>query len=231
MVISSIAVLIMAALIFASDNGKQLSVRVADVTASPDDTLVAVPVYISFPQDSLAGVAMHFQIDRNHNLTFASDDVRPDGLLMSVDTAGSIMSGWEMVQAGTPDNTMYSVKLLGQAFWINKGTTKSAPPRDSALLTTLYFRLESPRLLLPGQRIEIKIDPDQSSFSDPIGNSIGVITTHEKRCVQYAGDSCISWKIARVGKLDTTAVGFQNGSITIGGENSPNAADEKKDEK
>jgi hypothetical protein len=208
----------MATLIFAAGDGKRLSIRVADVTASPDDSLVAVPVYISFPEDSLAGVGIYFGIDRNRNLTFASDDIRPDGLMMAVDTAGSIMSGWEMVQVGTPDNSMYSIKLIGQAFWINQGKTRPPAPRDSALLTTLYFRLENPRSLLPGQKFDIRIDPEQTSFSDPIGNSIGVVTTHERRCVQYAGDSCISWKIARVGRLDTTLIGFQDGSITIAGE-------------
>lgn len=218
MVILLTAILMLAALISAQDRGKRLSIRVADVTVSSDDTLVAVPVYISFPEDSLAGVAMHFSIDQNRNLTFASDDVRPDGLMMAVDTAGSIMSGWEMVQAGAPDNTLYSVKMLGQAFWINQGDTPAAAPSDSALLTTLYFRLENPRSLLPGQKFDISIKPAETSFSDPIGNSIGVVTTHERRCVEYAGDSCISWKIARVGKLDTTVIGFQNGSITIAGE-------------
>ncbi len=213
-----LTILVLAAIGYAQGNGKRLNVRITDVAVSPDDSLVAVPVYISFPQDSLAGVAIYFSINQNRNLTFASDDVRPDGLLLSVDTAGSVMSGWEMVQAGTPDNSMYSVKLIGQAFWINQGDTPSAAPSDSALLTTLYFRLENPRSLVPGQRFDIKINPDQSSFSDPIGNSIGVVTTHERRCVQYAGDSCISWKIARVGKLDTTLIGFQNGSITIAGE-------------
>jgi hypothetical protein len=212
------AILVLTAIVYAQGNGRQLSVRVADVTASPEDTLVAVPVFISFSQDSLAGVGIHFSVERNRNLSFASDDVRPDGLLMSVDTAGSIMSGWEMVQAGTPDNSVYSVKLIGQAFWINQGDTPSAAPQDSALLTTLYFRLENPRLLLPGQKFDIMIDPEQTSFSDPVGNSIGIVTTHERRCVKYAGDSCISWKIARVGRMDTTIVGFHNGSITIAGE-------------
>lgn len=224
------AILILAALISAQDSGKRLNVRVGDVTVSPDDTLVAVPVYISFAEDSLAGVALHFSIDQSRNLTFASDEIRPDGLMLAIDTAGSIMSGWEMVQAGAPDNTMYSVKMLGQAFWINQGDTPPAAPTDSALLMTLYFRLKNPRLLVPGQKFDIRIDPDKSSFSDPIGNSIGVVTTYEDRCVQFRGDTCIKSQVVRVGKMDTTIVGFHDGSITIAREMPADSAEGGEEE-
>ncbi len=208
-----IPVLLAASQIVAGE--QRVAIDVADVTASPDDTLIAVPVYISFPLDSLAGIEVYFRIDENPHLKFASDDVRDDGLVMAADTAGSFMSGWELVTVSNPDNTMYDLKYSGMAFWINDGTTPAAAPRDSALLTTLYFRLENRRSLLPDDRFEIRIDPAGSGFSDPVGNSIGVVTTHERRCAQYVNDSCVSWKVARVGKMDTTLVGFHGGSVRI----------------
>ncbi len=193
----------------------RVAVDIADVTASPDDSIVAVPVRISFPQDSLAGIEIYFRIGENPHLKFASDDVREDDLFVAADTSGTIMSGWELVSTTTPENTMYDLKVSGMAFWINEGTTPAAAPADTALLTTLYIRLENRRSLLPGKRIDILIDQNGTSFSDPQGNSIGVVTTHERRCAQYVNDSCVSWKIARVGRLDTSMVVLDGGSITI----------------
>jgi len=194
---------------------RRIGVDVADVAVSPDDSLIAVPVHISFPQDSLAGIEIYFRIEDNPHLTFASDDIRDDGLVMAADTSGTIMSGWELVNATTPDNTLYDLKISGLAFWINDGTTPAAAPADTGMLVTLYFRLDNRRSLLPGQRFDISIDRSGTGFSDPQGNSVGIVTTHERRCDQYVNDSCVSWKVARVGKLDTTVVAFADGSITI----------------
>ena len=203
------------------EGGYRVVVKIADVTATSADSLIRVPVHISFPKDTLAGVEMYFTIDENRNIQFASDDVRPDGLSMAADTAGTIMSGWEWVDVNTLENTTFDLKMAGLADWPDQEMTAPVPPRDSALLTTLYFRLDDTYPLTPGTRFEVRINSQKSGFSDPTGNSIGVVTTHEKVCKEYVGDSCARWQVARVGVLDTTVVSFKNGSITIAGDETP----------
>jgi len=203
------------------EGGYRVVVKIADVTATSADSLIRVPVQISFPKDTLAGVEMYFTIDENRNVHFASDDVRPDGLSRAVDTAGTIMSGWEWVDVNTLENTMFDLKMAGLADWPDQEMTAPVSPRDSAILTTLYLRLDDTYPLTAGTRFDIRINSKKSGFSDPTGNSIGVVTTHEKVCAQYIGDSCARWQVARVGVLDTTVVGFKNGSITIVGDETP----------
>ena len=203
------------------ESGHRIRVTIADVTATSADSLIGVPVHISFPKDTLAGVEMYFTIGENRNLQFASDEVRPDSLSTAVDTAGTIMSGWEWVDVNSLAKTMYDLKVAGLADWPDDNKTAPAPPCDSALLTTLYFRLDDTYPLKAGMRFDVRINPQKSGFSDPTGNSIGVVTTHQKVCAQFAGDSCVRWQVARVGVLDTTVVSFKNGSITIAADETP----------
>jgi hypothetical protein len=197
------------------DSSYRVKVSVADITAADTDSLIAVPVYISFPKDTLAGVEMLFRIAENSQVYFASDDVREDGILVAVDTAGTIMSGWEWIGVGSIDNTAFDLKIAGMADWPDQTLTPPAYPTDSALLTTLYFRRD---LLYPVEKdihLDINIDTSRTGFSDPTGNSIGIGVSYKQVCKTYDGDSCVAWSTVPVPQFDTTAVRLKMGTITV----------------
>ncbi len=195
--------------------GPRLTLQVADVTAVPGDTLIAVPVYILHPADTVAGIEVHFTIPNNPYLYFASDDIRADGILVAADTAGSMLSKWEWIGVSSLNDDVYDLKVAALADWPDQKVTGPALPAEKELLVTLYFRPDKVHKIEETFHLPIDIDPEKTGFSDPAGNSIGILTSYEKVCTQFVGDSCVSWKQMRVGTLDTIVVSYENGSITV----------------
>jgi hypothetical protein len=208
-----IFVLLLCPSAFAGDY--RLTVTVADVMAQPDDTLIAVPVHISHPHDTLAGIELYFKLDQNRILSFASDETRKDGMLVAADTAGTILSGWEYLGINSLEKTTFDLKLVGMAEWPDDKVTPPALPTDKGLLVTLYFRFLDKLPLQSSARIEIPLIPEKTSFADPTGNTVGLVTTTKKVCSQFAGDSCVAWKRVKSAYLDTAVVHLQSGSITV----------------
>jgi len=103
----------------------RITVRIAGVKLTAADTLVDVPVYISHPKDTLAGVEIHFKIAENPMLSFASTTTGKDGFWGAVDTAGGMLSGWEWVGVNSLDTSIYDLKVAGMADWPDQ---KIAPP-------------------------------------------------------------------------------------------------------
>jgi hypothetical protein len=196
----------------------RLIVEVEDITAAPDDTLIAVPVYITHPIDTLAGAEIYLVIDDNKHISFASDDTRADGMLVAADTAGTILSGWEYLGAQSMENTIFDLKVAGLADWPDQVVTQPAMPTTDGLLVMLYFRQSKEMPVEGSVKYDIRIDPEKTSFATPLGTTIGIMTMIEKVCSQYVGDSCVAWKNVKVGKMDTSVVHFKDGSITIKGE-------------
>jgi hypothetical protein len=193
----------------------RIVLTVDNVIALRDDTLVTVPVYISHPGDSIAGMELYFKIDPNRNFTFAMDDIRLDGLWMAADTSGTIMSGWEWMGITSLEDGLFDLKVSGMADWPNKKVTPPAPPGEGDLLVKLLFRFDGYFPIADDSVFTIKVIPEKSGFSDPKGYSIGVVTKIERVCREYQGDSCLSWKRIRTGYLDTAIVKFNDGSITV----------------
>ena len=101
------------------------------------------------------------------------------------------------------------------ADWPDKIETPPAQPAENDLLVNLKLRQDVEVPLGNDTVFSLVFDAKGSGFSDPKGNSIGVITTIEKECQEYAGDSCLVWKRVRRGYLDTAIVSFKPGSVTI----------------
>lgn len=193
----------------------RLIMKVADVTATTDDDLIAVPVYLSHSLDTLAGVETHFRIENNRSVYFATDEKRADSLQVAADTAGSIISGWEWIGVNSLDSGLYDLHLVALADWPNDVVTPASLPAEKATLVTLYLRQDKNHPIEEKVRIEIVVNADKTSFAQPTGKTIGLVTSIEKRCSEYDGDTCVAWKRVKVGKRDTTAVSFRGGSVTI----------------
>lgn len=197
----------------------RLTLKVDDVTAKSGDTLIAVPVYISYPRDTLAGIEIHMRIAENRKVHFATDQTGPDGLLVAADTAGSMISGWEWIGVNSLDSNVYDVRVVALADWPNQTITPPAQPAKNKRLVTLYLRNDTK---VPMEKdplkLDITINTEKTSFADPRGGTIGMVTTVERVCSRYVGDSCVAWKHMKVGKLDTAVVNFSGGSITLKGE-------------
>ncbi len=193
----------------------RLTLKIDDVTVSADDSIVAVPVYLSHPKDTLAGVEVHFRIKENPNIYFASAENGPDGLPLAADTAGSMLSGWEWIGITSLDSNVYDVRTVSLADWPNEVMTPPAIPADKELLMTLYLRMDKAHPVDETVTYEITVNSKKTSFADPTGSTIGMAKTMQKYCAQYVGDSCVSWRQKPVAGLDTTIASYQNGSITI----------------
>lgn len=196
----------------------RLTVEVDDVTVTPKDTLIAVPVYITHPIDTLAGAEIYLTIDDNKHISFASDDVRADGMSVAADTAGTILSGWEYMGVQSIENTVFDLKVAGLADWPDQVVTPPAMPTTDGMLVMLYFRQNKDMPVAGSAKFDIHIVPEKTSFATPAGATVGIVTTIEKVCSQYVADSCVAWKNVKVGKMDTTVVHLKDGSITIKGE-------------
>ncbi|MCP4567046.1 MAG: hypothetical protein GY841_05645 [FCB group bacterium] len=194
---------------------KRIILTVGEIIVAAEDTLAVLPVFIDSPLDSLAGVEVYFKIEKNDFLYFASDDMRDDGLLIAADTTGTILSGWEWIGVSTLDNTLYDLKISAMADWPDKKRQPPFPPQRGGKLVDLLFRVDWKNSPVGDSVWVVKIVPEKSGFSDPLGNTIGIVTSVKRVCTEYAGDSCLVWKNRRVGVLDTAAVRFKDGSIKL----------------
>ncbi|MCK5127712.1 MAG: hypothetical protein KAR42_15750 [candidate division Zixibacteria bacterium] len=217
----SIVVLVMClglgTVLFSQPDSENLRVRVwlGEVSVGPHDSVAVIPVYMSNPYDTIAGIELNVIIDDNRNLFFALDDIKEDGLEHSVDTAGTMISGWEWIGVNSLKGEYHQMKVAGMADWPGGKSTLPLMPQDSGLLLKLVLRVESILAFDPTQTITVKLGGENTGLSDYKGNTIGVVTTMEKVCVKTVGDSCVSWKDKRIGRLDENIVRFESGFITI----------------
>ena len=189
--------------------------KVGEITVSPDSMLIEVPVYLSNPADTIAGVEMHFVIDENAPLYFALDDVREDGLMLAVDTAGTLMSGWEWMGVNSFGSGFYDLKIAGLADWPDHDMMPPIMPQEDGVLVKIILRNDGIDPFASELFARIAINSEKTGLSDPAGNTIGIVTTIERRCEKYIGDSCLVWKNARVGNLDTTITRFTDGYVRV----------------
>ena len=195
----------------------RVTVRVGDVIASPDDSLVRVPVFLSNPKDTVAGVQFNLTIDQNYYLYFALDDITADGSELAVDTVGSLIGGWEWFGINSTESDFMKMKVAAMADWPGGTVTPPLQPQEGGLLLTLVFRMtkDTPMIFSEDVSIPIHLLYDGANIADYKGNSVGVVTTIEKVCAKMVGDSCVAWDTRRVGRLDSTIVDLQSGSILI----------------
>ncbi len=200
----------------ADENTKpRVIIDVPDTVLTINDTILILPIYLSNPYDTIAGVELHIRIEENRHVTFIVDEYATDGLIRAVDTAGTLISGWEWIGINSGESEYYDFKLASMADWPDRTVTPPIIPQDRGVLVKLLFKIDKLFPFVMDTHIKVIIETDKTGFSDDGGNTIGIVTTTERKCVEYVGDSCISWKAVRVGTLDTTVVKFNHGMISI----------------
>lgn len=214
MILFYILSVLLAVSAMASDSTR-ISVTVADVSLTTADSMAIVPVYLTNTLDNLAGIELYFKIDENRILSFASDEVDSTGMSGALDTAGTLLSGWEWIGISSLENGLFDLKIAAMADWPNGTFQPPCLPQDGGVLGYLRLRINREQTKLSGGRIAIKIIRSGCGFSDPVGNSIGVTTKMEKQCQEMVGDSCLKWATVRVGFRDPAMIKLCGGSVTI----------------
>ena len=161
----------------------------------------------------------------------------------NIDTAGTLISGWEFVQTRNQDNQGFDIRVTGLANVQGDGvTTPGIPPytgggnpEDRVLFRLLADVLDVPASQEDRTAIVEIITGNKSSFvfSRPNGTAIGyynieVPDTNYFRCFDWFEGTCFDWQqvslppydsiefvIDTATVLDTIQVVSQNGSITV----------------
>lgn len=152
-----------------------------------------------------------------------------------VDTASTLTSGWEWVEAtdraGDQSETWF--RCIADLFWIEGDVPGFAPQQGGVAVRIAYNTTNAPDTNLDLTSIIRVATP--VDFSDPWGYSIGVVTdtiydTSFFMCQQWVNDECLVWMeidsgalgydsiyvdTVRYGYLDTTLVSIRDGSITL----------------
>jgi hypothetical protein len=162
----------------------------------------------------------------------------------NIDTAHTLISGWQMVTTRSISGTKYDIKVTGLADEpVIPGTKMGIRPQQGGVL----FRLRGDILNVPQDQLDrtVKIDPDAHvvqgffSFSRPNGSAIGIVSvvapdTNYYRCSTWVPPTyttCLQWvKVSTppydsisilldtTGYLDTNKVKLYAGSLTaLGG--------------
>lgn len=206
----------------------ELIFAVPDTLAAPGETGGLLNIYIDNFLDTIAGFQFVLVSERPDLVTFNFDNG-------GFDTAGTLVSGFEYAQsidragdqseiwfrciANLPFDTVHNWGFLPQQGGVAVRipfNTASNPNPDSGLTSVL--------------RVTTPVD-----FSDPWGNSIGIVTetiydTTFYLCILWQNDTCLEWlevdsdsagydslwvDTSLYGNLDTTLVIIKDGSLTI----------------
>ena len=120
----------------------------------------------------------------------------------NVDTAGTLMSGWEVLRVESTSGDGQSMTIYGAADFYGGPVTPGISPQTGGLLFKLQADVFDIADSVSERMVNIEILHefyDQLSFSDENGDVVGlhyndVVDTNYYRCLQWAGDSCTSWE-------------------------------------
>jgi len=186
----------------------RLTVKISDTTARKGDTNAWISIYVANYEDILAGFAMRVTLDRPDLIEFRTNtedttvdtayqycmhwtngacDQWKDTLIIdtviisgAMDTAGSLISGWQYVSARSNGTNRRDIKIAGLADNFGPPVKPGLPPQSQeGLLFRLKVRIYSdiPDTLTDKTVHAILVkDLSETNFSDPSGNLIGVIT-------------------------------------------------------
>jgi hypothetical protein len=209
----------------------RLRVEVDSTIACVGDSLVYIDVYLDTPLDSLAGFTTLIMLDNPNMIEFRMDD---EGL-SGIDTAGTLISGWEYVNTNSLGN-YHNIRITAIANTLSAPFTPPLAPQSGGLLVRLKARVyDDVPAYLYGTSVTLFIvdNLSETNFSDPDGELIGVITqinydTTWYECLEWDGPTCIDsiestpesadWFVIYeipYSFWDSTAVEFVNGAVTV----------------
>ncbi len=227
-----------------------LTLRISDTTAMESSENAWFSVYFQNRTDTVAGFSVMVQLNRIDMVEFKTDTEDTlvdtvwqycdeweasecihwvdttiiDTVIISsaIDTAGSLISGWQYVTARPVLGSRYVIKVTGLADKMGPPTRPGLLPQTAEgllfrLKVRVYDSLDEPPDSIPLPDSVILIineDCGETSFSDPSGEHlIGTITEHNVcdttllECLEWDGEECLEW--------DTTDVWEDADSIII----------------
>jgi hypothetical protein len=184
-------------------------------------------VWLTNPSDSIAGFQIWVRLNRPDLVTFAN----------TVDTAGTILSGWEYIDVRSLVGDGYDLQVTAFANTLAPPLTPAYPPYlYPHLLARLPINVVGNPDTLFDKFADVYIETsllDKFSFSNPSGDDIVVQQTIVEdtecyRCLQMVGEICLEWQrvagppcestfvsIDTIAVLDTAAVHIDNSRITL----------------
>lgn len=123
-------------------------------------------------------------------------------LIGSLDSTGTLTSGWEYLDARSLGGTGHDLNVAGIANLPAPPITPGIAPQEDGLLVKLVGQVYDIPDSMTDRTVNILVQTqllDHFSFSDPQGNSIGIVCdsipdTSFWLCTQWAGDVCLSWQ-------------------------------------
>lgn len=175
-----------------STDSTRLVIEIPDTTASPGETLSWLSIRLGNYFDTVAGIQIQLVVDRPDLVWF--DLAGPN-----YDTAGSLLSGWEMVigQDTAGDHSIYGLVALANVPFSGPVTPGISPQPGNLLVRIPFSTAPSPD---PANGLTCNIGLiGNVLFSDPVGQPIGYVVvdtipdTLYYRCTDLNGDSCLGW--------------------------------------
>ncbi len=157
--------------------------------ANPGDANVAIPIYLQNTADTVAGFSFWLQLSHPGLAHFQ----------MTVDTIGTLISGWQYIDAVSFSGTNLDIKVIGLANIVAPPFNPGLAPQDGSVpLLNLYLDV----VPIPDTMVSRTADIipntmlDHFGFSDPQGNLIGVIVdsildTNYFVCNLWSGPNCV----------------------------------------
>ncbi|MEW5995058.1 MAG: hypothetical protein AB1744_11785 [Candidatus Zixiibacteriota bacterium] len=200
---------------------------VPDTLVDPGTPSIWLNIYLSNYFDTIAGFQFVLASERPQ---LASFDFSGAGF----DTAGTLVSGFAYAQAvdRAGDGSELWFRCIANLPF-DTVNYLGFPPQQGGIAVRLPVSVAAPGDSTFSSALTIVAPTD---FSDPWGNSIGVVTdtvidTSYYQCQQWIGDSCAEWlevdpdsagydsmsiDTGLVGHLDSSIVILNSGSITVG---------------
>ena len=155
-----------------SIDSMELVVSIDSVSARSGDSAVYIDVYVTNPQDSIAGFALSLQMDNPDLVEFGRS---PDDTI-AVDVSGSLISSWDLVIQRSLSGTYHDLKIVAISNSMPP-FDKAIPPQSGGLLCRLILHVydDIPPIVTDSTvRLAIVETPSATDFSDPNGVIIGL---------------------------------------------------------
>lgn len=164
-----------------------------------------LPVYLANSLDTLAGIQLFFQVDRPGICS----------LMTTIDTAGTLLSGWPSCQLVHPGGSGYNVSFTALASSLSGATAPPLAPQPG-VVPLFYLNLRTFANLDPLFDTEARVDFVTSDytlfgFATPQGQLVGMMPveitdTLYYRCLAWAGQVCLAWQQVTQPPYDSMAV-------------------------
>jgi hypothetical protein len=189
-----------------------LVLSLSDTTALTGANDAWISVYLANYQDTIAGFQLWVILDRPDLVEFDTESG-------AFDTAGTLISGWQYVEAVSVANGHHDIKITARA------VNTPEPPYENGLTPTSYggllLRLKVRTYeSIPDDTIDARVrfhvadNPDETFFYDPSGDLIGAELTAGYRicdtlylsCTEWSGIDCLYWMPTDPASADTMIV-------------------------